>query len=184
MFRIGVVQEAEAEGPVAEVYAQMKQGMGMVPNVIKSLSLWPEALQGYTNLLNTVLFSTSRLSRGTKEMIAAHVSNLNRCGYCVGHHRNFMVQFGVPPETAEGIVENFASASITDAERRLLDYAGQITREAYRVTDGQVEELKEVGWTDTQILEATLVAYLFNDVNRFADALGVQPEMMDESMSR
>ncbi len=46
------------------------------------------------------------------------------------------------------------------------------------MTDFQVKELRHSGWTDEQILEATVVASLFNDINRIADALGVEPELI------
>lgn len=89
-----------------------------------------------------------------------------------------MVQYGVPVSTAEQIVKNPQSAEITPCQKKLLEYAGQITHGAYRVTDCQVKELRQSGWTDEQILEATVVASLFNDINRIADSLGVEPEVV------
>lgn len=65
-----------------------------------------------------------------------------------------MVQYGVPVSTAEQIVKNPQSAEITPCQKKLLEYAGQITHGAYRVTDCQVKELRQRGWTDEQILEA------------------------------
>jgi uncharacterized peroxidase-related enzyme len=178
MFRIKTVEEAHAQGATKNIYEGLRESLGIVPNVIKSLSIWPEALQAYAQLLGQVMFSESRLERKIKEMIAAHVSNLNQCGYCVGHHKNFMVQYGVPASTAEQIVKNPQSAEITPCQKKLLEYAGQITHGAYRVTDCQVKELRQSGWTDEQILEATVVASLFNDINRIADSLGVEPEVI------
>jgi alkylhydroperoxidase family enzyme len=69
---------------------------------------------------------------------------------------------------------------VTNAERLLLEYVGTVTRQAFRVTDAQVAGLREVGWRDEQIAEATYVAALFNLFVRLADAFDIHPDpMMD-----
>ena len=67
------------------------------------------------------------------------------------------------------------AASLPPAERLLLEFAGTVTRHAYRVTDEQVEGLRDVGWTDAQIAEAVYVAALFNLFVRLADAFDIHP---------
>jgi len=62
------------------------------------------------------------------------------------------------------------------ATKQLLDYAEKVTRYAYRVTDQDIAELRRVGWSDRQILEATVVAAQFNFINRIVDALGAELE--------
>jgi alkylhydroperoxidase family enzyme len=57
----------------------------------------------------------------------------------------------------------------------LLEYVGTLTRHAYRITDSQVEELREIGWSDAQIAEATYVGALFNLFVRLADAFDIHP---------
>jgi alkylhydroperoxidase family enzyme len=64
---------------------------------------------------------------------------------------------------------------VTEAERLLLDYVGTVTRHAWRVSDAQVEQLREAGWTDEQIAEATYDAALFNLFVRLADAFDIHP---------
>jgi hypothetical protein len=53
-------------------------------------------------------------------------------------------------------------APITPAERLLLEFVGTLTRHAYRITDEQVQALRDVGWTDEQIAEAVYEGALFN----------------------
>lgn len=176
MFRIDSIPEAAAQGSVKEVYDEMKNSLGMVPNVFKALSLFPEGLKLYVAMFKGTMFADTKLTRAVKEMIASTVSRINQCDYCLGHHKNFMTQYGISPAVSEQVVNDPQSAEISDAEKRLLAYVEKVTRHAYKVTDADVEGLKEIGWTHEQILEATLVASLFNSINRFADALGVQPE--------
>jgi alkylhydroperoxidase family enzyme len=80
----------------------------------------------------------------------------------------------------EGVAEalrngDLDAAGLPPSERLLLEFAGTIARAAYRVTDEQVEGLREVGWSDEQIAEAAYVAALFSLFVRLADTFGIEP---------
>lgn len=64
---------------------------------------------------------------------------------------------------------------VSDAERRLLDFVGTLTKHAYRITDEQVDGLREAGWSDEQIAEAVYDGALFNLFVRLADAFDIHP---------
>ena len=66
-------------------------------------------------------------------------------------------------------------ASVTPAERLLLEFVGTLTKHAYRITDGQVQALRDAGWTDAQVAEAVYVGALFNLFVRLADAFDIHP---------
>jgi len=80
----------------------------------------------------------------------------------------------------EGVAEalrdgDLDAAGLEPPERLLLEFAGTISQAAYRVTDEQVQGLREVGWTDEQIAEAAYVAALFSLFVRLADTFGIEP---------
>ena len=58
----------------------------------------------------------------------------------------------------------------------MLDYVAQLTRDATRISRGDHERLRAVGFDDRAILQITLIASWFNYINRVADALGVGRE--------
>ena len=72
------------------------------------------------------------------------------------------------------------AAGLDDAHRLLLEFVATITRAAYRVTDEQVQELRDAGWSDEQIAEAAYDAALFNLFVRLADTFGIEPPAMYE----
>ncbi len=83
-------------------------------------------------------------------------------------------------EAFEGAAEalrngDLDSAGLTPPERLLLEFVGTISRAAYRVTDEQVQALREVGWTDEQIAEAAYVAALFSFFVRLPLSLPSRP---------
>jgi alkylhydroperoxidase family enzyme len=71
-------------------------------------------------------------------------------------------------------------APVTPAERLLLVFVGTLTKHAYRITDEQVQGLRDAGWSDPQIAEAVYDGALFSLFVRLADAFDIhQPAMMD-----
>jgi alkylhydroperoxidase family enzyme len=73
------------------------------------------------------------------------------------------------------------AAALDQKHRLLLEFAETITRHAYRVTDGQVQALRDSGWNDSQIAEAVYITALFNLFVRLADAFGIEPPAQYES---
>jgi alkylhydroperoxidase family enzyme len=87
-------------------------------------------------------------------------------------------QFG---QAAQALRDGDLSAAGLDRpERLLLEFAGTITQAAYRVTDEQVQELRDAGWVDEQIAEAAYDAALFNLFVRLADTFGIEPPAVYE----
>jgi alkylhydroperoxidase family enzyme len=66
-------------------------------------------------------------------------------------------------------------APVPPAERLLLQFVGTLTTGAYRITDEQVQGLRDAGWTDAQIAEAVYIGSLFNLFVRLADAFDIHP---------
>jgi len=66
-------------------------------------------------------------------------------------------------------------APVSAPERLLLEFVGTLTRHAYRITDEQVQALRDAGWTEPQIAEAVYIGALFNLFVRLADAFDIHP---------
>jgi alkylhydroperoxidase family enzyme len=73
------------------------------------------------------------------------------------------------------------AAELDQKHRLLLEFVETITRYAFRVTDEQVEALRDSGWTDAQIAEAVYETALFNLFVRLADAFGIEPPALYEA---
>jgi alkylhydroperoxidase family enzyme len=69
--------------------------------------------------------------------------------------------------------KDYTSAPISEADRVMLDYVVQLTKDATKITPKYHERMREVGFDDKAILQITLIASWFNYINRVADALGV-----------
>jgi uncharacterized peroxidase-related enzyme len=79
-------------------------------------------------------------------------------------------------ELVRALEEDYTRAPITKAERAMLDYIVQLTKDATRIGPQDHERLRSEGFDDRAILQITLIASWFNYINRVADALGVGRE--------
>jgi len=68
---------------------------------------------------------------------------------------------------------DYTQAQLSPADRAMLDYAAQLTRDATRVGPADLERLRRLGFDDRAILQINLIANWFNYINRVADGLGV-----------
>ena len=79
-------------------------------------------------------------------------------------------------ETARALRRgDLGQAPITPAERKLLEFVGILTAGADRITDADVDALREAGWSDAQIAEAVYDGAFFNMMVRIADAFDLRP---------
>jgi hypothetical protein len=77
-----MVDESEAEGPLAEIYATSKARSvaGVVPEILRTMSLRPDFLAAIDEA-SRLHFTDGALTRAQHELIASYVSALNRCRY-------------------------------------------------------------------------------------------------------
>jgi hypothetical protein len=80
--RIAWVEDAEAEGSCAEIYAAIRRDSpsGQVADILRTMSLRPDFLAAIHEA-SRLHFSDGALSRAQHEMIASYVAALNRCHY-------------------------------------------------------------------------------------------------------
>lgn len=80
--RIKMVEESEATGLLAELYATTKANSvaKVVPEILRTMSLRPDFLTAVNDASN-LHFTDGALTRAQHELIASYVSALNRCRY-------------------------------------------------------------------------------------------------------
>jgi uncharacterized peroxidase-related enzyme len=82
-----LVLEEEAMGKVAEVYADIKEKFGMVPNFFKAqAAIDADWLEVNWQRTKHIMLSSDGLDRKTRELIAFAVSEVNHCEYCTLAH--------------------------------------------------------------------------------------------------
>lgn len=68
---------------------------------------------------------------------------------------------------------DYRAANLNAADRAMLDYVTLLTARPVEVQRSDIENLRELGFDDTAILQINLITSFFNYINRVADGLGV-----------
>ncbi len=90
---------------------------------------------------------------------------------------------GFTQDQVERILNDIdGSTLIDDKTKRLLHFSETITRNAYKIHAGMLQDLRDHGCRDEELFEAIAVASLFNFMDRMADALGAPVEGLQEMM--
>jgi uncharacterized peroxidase-related enzyme len=152
--------------------------------VFQLSSIRPDIASSLADLYGA-LFGSGELSRKAKEAISTYVAALNNCPYCIGAHSVLMQLHGASAEQVEAARTGDIGAFTDDEETaRFLPLAEKITRHAYKVTDDDIQMLRNGGWSDEKILEAVWVVVFFNLINRLADTLGLGDDDFQQDLER
>jgi uncharacterized peroxidase-related enzyme len=121
---------------------------------------------------NELLRGPSPLTAAERELIAAFVSSRNDCSFCSQTHRAVASHLlGDQGATACAVVEDPASAPVSNKLRALLQIAAKVQRSGKEVTDADIESARAAGAGDEDIHDAVLVASTFCLLNRYVDGL-------------
>ena len=174
MSRIKVIQEEEAQGRLKEIYEQLTQSRGKLAEVHKIQSLRPESIVMHMDLYMEIMFSKSELSRAQREMIAVVVSAANQCNYCQIHHGSALNHYWKDDVKVEQLKKDYTELNLSEEDSALCKYAKDVTLHPGKAESNDLTKpLKNVSFSDSAILDATLVVGYFNFVNRIVLSLGV-----------
>lgn len=178
MSHIKVIEAAEADGELKDIYDRIASSRGKLAEVHKIQSLNPPTIPAHMELYRTVMFSRSPLSRAEREMMAVAVSVTNGCEYCREHHLEALKHFWSEAKASAVAQLDTDAAGLSEREKALFEYAREHTDSPAKSSAGGrwASRLKSVGIDDRGILDATLVIGYFNFVNRVVIGLGVEVE--------
>jgi uncharacterized peroxidase-related enzyme len=140
---------------------------------IRSLALFrPETGKPLYDLAQVLLRGPSPLTPAERELIAAHVSALNDCTFCMSSHAAAArVLFGDQREIVDCVITNRPHEQLSDKMRALLQIAGKVQQSGKSVSSDDIEEAREYGAEDRDIHDTVLIAATFSMFNRYVDGL-------------
>jgi uncharacterized peroxidase-related enzyme len=120
--------------------------------------------------------AAGRLPLRERELIAVAVSTHNGCGLCEIHHTIALGKELNDPVKARRIALDHHLADLTQRERALVEFARKVSADPKSIADADIAELRSVGLSDEDILEALETSAWFNHTNRIFISLGVRPD--------
>lgn len=178
MANIQVIKYEMSEGRLRDIYDILIQRRGKLADIHLIQSLNPASIIAHMDLYIALMFGQSPLSRERRELLAVAVSVVNGCEYCQKHHSVALNHYWNNWQRIEQLIQDFNLANLSDAEMALCRFAKELTIEPANAGKASLcNRLRDFGFDDRAILDATLVICYFNFVNRLVLALGIQPEL-------
>ena len=183
MARVRNIEIDEVPADVRPVYQRFADEYGPFLNQVRVFAHRPAAVKHLMGLLLDFA-DEGCLPKRYLEIVLVVVSKLNECTYCVAHHAPRLIDQGLAPETAAGILEPDCPG-LDPIDRLVRDFAVQVTTQPGRMRDAIFDDLKK-HFTEEQIVELTLRTALCGFFNRFNDALriGMEDGVMEDMLSR
>lgn len=113
----------------------------------------------------------SPFTPGERELIAAYVSWLNGCRFCLGVHSRVACGLGVDERVFETLADDLQP--VEARMRPVLRYVRKLTETPTSMTQRDAATVYDAGWDDTALVHAIAVCAYFNMMNRLVEGAGI-----------
>lgn len=159
---------------IAAMWKESQKRLGYVREFLKMpieadrLSLF----QGYVNRL--MRSDDCQLSGRERELIALVVSLENRCEACIITHAGALEAHGMDKRNSDVLLANWRRAKLSERERAMAEFASDLTLHCEMACEENLDELRDAGLSELEILEVVQIVAIFNATNRLNAGLGIK----------
>ena len=150
MQRIEALSPETDAQPIATLFAAVKEQMGGVPNIIRTMGHSPVAVEAYLGFSGAL--GNGKLSAGEREIIALATAGANACDYCASAHTAVGGMAGLDKAEMEralvgGELEG-RNGALADIARKIVDGRGNLT-------DADIAAFEAAGFDKGDLIEVT-----------------------------
>jgi uncharacterized peroxidase-related enzyme len=173
MTFIETVPEAHATEAVADMYALDRETFDRLPNFTQAFSLRPEVYAAWRQL-NGAIKANMDLRRYELATVAA--ARRLRSSYCTLAHGSVLMDKFLEPDAVRALVDDYRSAGLEPTDVAVMDLADKVVRDATSVSQDDIDRLRTLGLTDSEILDVVLAAAARCFFSKALDAVGAEPD--------
>ena len=173
MTFIETVPEERASGTLARQYEANRASLGHVANFTKAFSLRPEVYAAWLGLNGTI---KSGMDRRRYELATVAAARRLRSSYCLLAHGAVLADEFLEPEEVRALVADHRAADLEAVDVAVMDLADKVADDATAVTQGDVDRLRGLGLSDTEILDVVLAAAARCFFSTVLDGLGAHAD--------
>ncbi len=140
---------ADAPAAAQGLLDAVKKQLGTVPNLFRTVSLSPAALEGYLGMMGAL--GKGVLPAATRERVALAVAEINGCDYCLSAHA-YLGKHVAHLDDAEMTANRNGTSNDPKADAA-VHFAAVVTRNRGRVSDDDLAAVRAAGYSDAQIIE-------------------------------
>lgn len=164
--RINLLNASEASEQSQELLNQVQKKFGKTFNIFKMMANSSAVFKSYLDFSGAL--ANGKLSAQNQERIALFVSQKNNCQYCLAAHSTIAKGAGLSEQEIM-----FARKGYSEEEkaRTLLEFINAVYESKGSIDDASLNNIKQAGFSDEEILEATAaisLTFLTNLLNNVA----------------
>lgn len=151
---IQTIEPSEATGELAKLYAIIEAMRGTVANSAKLFSVSPELLRQQMDFIKFYM-NHPTLSMPLLAAIRIMVSSGEECQFCIDYNTEMLINMaGWTFEQVSEMRKDPNSANLPEREIAMLNLAIKAIRNAHGVSANDLDTLREMAWSDSDILDA------------------------------
>jgi uncharacterized peroxidase-related enzyme len=160
-----------ATGHVAEMYDGDLSGDGFVFGHTRAMAVNPEAHQAFEALIRAIVPSIGLRNYELATLGAARAIGSDHC--LLAHGRKSLRAGILDEDQLVRLARQGAAADLDEKDMAVIAYAERLSTDAATMTDADTRRLRDLGFTDRQIVDLTLAAAVRNYFSRALLALAV-----------
>ena len=153
----------------------VQEKSGFVPNVFLALTNRPDEFRAFFAYHDALMEKEGGLTKGEREMIVVATSAHNQCIYCVVAHGAILRIREKNPQLADQIASNYRKADITPRQKAMLDFALKVSKSSHEISNADIEDMRELGFSNDDIWDIGAISALFALSNRMANLTSMRP---------
>jgi uncharacterized peroxidase-related enzyme len=174
MSILETVPESAATGFVAEMYADDIADQGYVASHTKVMALNPEAYEAWEGLIRAI---AGPMNKRRYELVTLAAALGAKSQHCRLAHGRKSLKY-IDEDQLVAIAADYRTARLSDAEVAMMEFAEKVSTASATMTDADSERLREVGFSDREIVDITLAAAARNYYSRAVQALAVDVDVL------
>ena len=160
---------------IRETILAVQEKSGFVPNVFLALTNRPDEFRAFFAYHDALMEKEGGLTKGEREMIVVATSAHNQCIYCVVAHGAILRIREKNPQLADQIASNYRKADITPRQKAMLDFALKVSKSSHEISNADIEDMRELGFSNDDIWDIGAISALFALSNRMANLTSMRP---------
>jgi len=143
-----------------------------VSDYVLTLAHDVEILKERSPLFNAIMYNRGGLGRTGRELGATAASVVNRCIYCAAVHASRYNQLTKSGEVMTALFEDGENVRLAPYNQAIVDFSIKLSKAPPEATPEDMQELRDAGLADDEILDLILSTALFAWANRLMHILG------------
>ncbi|WP_456451498.1 carboxymuconolactone decarboxylase family protein [Hydrogenimonas sp.] len=177
MAYIDLPEFDEMDPEIQERARPIMEKTGKLGEIFKLLAVRKDIYFATDHMVQDYLLKKTELPYRVKEAIALLISKENGCKMCVDVHKGIAKMLGLSEELVEQILQGVDAMDVDEKEKALLRFCIRAAqKDNYKMTKADIDALKKLGYTDSQIVEAVAITGYFNYINTLSNVFGLGQE--------